>query len=176
VDTNSTFNYNASSDYAIFALMSGDGYHVAMSFTASNQTVVASVTNFEQTAGVRITQLLKTNFADFRLSAISISGYTDAGQDPQYAGSVLAHGTVDNLVVTIPTSPVQDFTGLMTNGFWQVQFTGKTNWLYTLERTSNFRSWTEASAPVAAANGWTFIVDTNAPAPLAFYRVRAHRP
>jgi hypothetical protein len=50
------------------------------------------MTNFEQTSGVRITQLLNTNFADFRLGSISVSSYSDAGQDPQYAGSVLAHG------------------------------------------------------------------------------------
>src|SRR5262249_37730785 len=62
VDTNSTFNYNASSDYAIFSLTPGDGYHVAMTYTAANQMVLASVTNFERTAGVRITQLLNTNF------------------------------------------------------------------------------------------------------------------
>ena len=82
VDTDSTFNYDSSSDYARFALAPGDAYHVVMTYTAANQTVVAAVTNFEQTAGVRIMQLLNTNFADFRLGAISISSYSDAGQDP----------------------------------------------------------------------------------------------
>ena len=176
VDTNTTFNYNSASDYAIFALTPGDLYHVAMRYTAWNQMVVATVTNFEQTAGARITQLLNTNFADFRLGAISISSYSDAGQDPQYAGSVLAHGTVDNLVVTVPTPPVQDLVGGTTNGFWQVQFLGKTNWLYTLERTADFRSWTVVSGPVSGTDGAMFIADTNVNAPAAFYRVLAHRP
>jgi hypothetical protein len=80
VDTNSTFNYNSSSDYALFALAPGDRYHVAMTYTASNQTVVATVTNFEQTSGTRITQLLNTNFADFHLGALSISSYNDGGK------------------------------------------------------------------------------------------------
>ena len=175
VDTNSTFNYNSASDYAIFALSPGDEYHVVMSYTASNQTVVALVTNFEQTAGARITQLLNTNFADFHLGAVSISSYNDAGQDPQYAGSVLAHGIVDNVVVTAPTPPVQNLASIITNGLWQVQFVGKTNWLYTLERTSDFKSWAEASMATAGVNGSMILQDTNAPAPAAFYRVRAHR-
>ncbi len=176
VDTNSTFNYNSSSDYAIFALAPGDAYHVVMTYTASNQTVVATVTNFEQTAGVRIMQLLNTNFADFRLGAISISSYSDAGQDPQYAGSVLAHGVVDNVVVTAPNPPVQSLIASMTNGVWRAQFNGRTNWVYTLERTSDFKSWTEASLSTAGANGAMVLSDTNVPLPKAFYRVRANRP
>lgn len=147
-----------------------------MTYTASNQTVVATLTNYEQTAGTRITQLLNTNFADFHLAAVSISSYSDAGQDPQYAGSVLAHGTVDNFVVIVPTPPVQELLGWMTNGFWQVQFAGKINWVYTLEKTTDFRSCTEASGPVSGIDGTQIIADTNAPAPSAFYRVQAHRP
>src|SRR5260221_93203 len=38
VDTNSTFNYNNASDYAIFALKPSDTYNIVMNFTASNQT------------------------------------------------------------------------------------------------------------------------------------------
>jgi hypothetical protein len=147
-----------------------------MAYTAANQTVVSTITNFEQTAGTSMTQLLNTNFADFRLGAVSISSYSDAGQDPQYAGSVLAHGTVDNIVVTVPTPPVHDLVGLATNSIGQVQFFGKTNWLYILERTADFRSWTEASGPVSGIDGAMFIADTNAPAPSGFYRVRAYRP
>ena len=176
VDTNSTFNYNSSSDYAIFALTPKDAYHVVMSYTASNQTVLATITNFEQTAGARIVQALNTNFTDFRLSAISISSYSDAGQDPQYAGSVLAHGVLDNLVAIVPTPPVQTVAGVFTNGLWHLQFVGRTNWLYTLERTSDFKSWTDVSLPAPGITGLQQLVDTNGPAPGAFYRVRANRP
>ncbi|HZR16742.1 MAG TPA: hypothetical protein VFE51_05390 [Verrucomicrobiae bacterium] len=175
VDTNSTFNYNAASDYAVFTLASGDSYHVVMSFTASNQTAVALVTNFEHTTWVRISQLLNTNFADFRLGAVSISSYSDAGQDPQYAGSVLAHGIVDNLVITVPAPPVQYLVELMTNGTHQVQFVGRANWLYTLERTSDLKTWTAASSPIAGANASMFLADTNLPPTSAIYRVQAHR-
>src|ERR1700733_11120499 len=54
VDTNSDFNYNGASDYAIYAPNPGDWYHVVMTYTASNQTMVTTMTNFEQTSGITI--------------------------------------------------------------------------------------------------------------------------
>lgn len=176
VDTNSTFNYTAPTDYAIFALAPGDVYHIVMSFTASNQTLLATLTNFEQTAGLRIVQPLSTNFGDFRLGTFSISSYSDAGQDPQYAGSVLAHGTVDNLVLNLPDPPVQNASGGLTNGFWEIRFVGRTNWLYTLERTSDFRSWSSISVSVPGQAGAMELPETNRPVSNAFYRIRANRP
>lgn len=176
VDTNSTFNYHSSSDYAIFALAPGDWYHVVMAFSASNQAVVATVTNFEKTSGVMITQLISTNFSDYRLGSFSISSYSGAGQDPQYAGSVLAHGVVDNIVLTLPPPPVQGLVGAFTNGVSRFQFIGRTNWLYALERTSDFRSWTEASSATRGTSDSVALSDTNAPTGNASYRVRASRP
>jgi hypothetical protein len=175
VDTNSTFNYNSSSDYAIFALAPGDWYHILMNYTASNQTSVVTVTNFEKTSGVMIRQLLNTNFGDYRLGSISISSYSDAGQDPQYAGSVLAQGIVDNLLVTGPAPPLENVVGSLSNGVWQVQFTGLTHWFYTLEQTVDFQSWLRAS-PTLEGSAPMVLVATNATATAAFYRVRAERP
>ena len=176
VSTNSTFNYTAPTDYAIFALAPGDGYHVTMSFTASNQTLVATLTNFAQTAGVRIAQPLSASFSDFRLGSFSITSYSDAGQDPQYAGSVLAHGTVDNLVLAFPDSPVQNVSGALTNGLWEARFAGQTNWVYTLQRTSDFMSWSNVSVSVPGQPGAIELAETNRPLAHAFYRVRANRP
>ena len=176
VDTNSTFSYTGPSDYAIFALAPGDWYHIAMNYTASNQTLVATVTNLAQTSGVRIVQSISTNFTDYRLSAFSVSSYNDAGQDPQYAGSVLAHGTVDNLTLTVPAPPVQTVGGSFTNGLSQIEFLGQTNWLYTLQRTSDFKSWSDVSASAAGQAGAIRLAETNRPPDKAFYRIRASRP
>ena len=177
VDTNGTFNYVSSSDFAIFALAPGNWYHVAMSYTASNQTVVTAATNFEQTSGVRIHQSINTtNFTDFRLGTFSISSYSDAGQDPQYAGSVLAHGLIDNLAITMPSPPLQGFIGSLTNGSWQVRFVGATNWLYTLERTKDLRSWAAVSPAAAGQTGLMSLGDTNRATTGSFYRIRASRP
>ena len=176
VDTNSSFNYNGASDYAVFALAAGDFYHVTMTYTATNQTAITTATNLANTSGIRLSQLLNTNFGDFRLNAVSINSYSDAGQDPQYAGSALGHGAFDNLVLTVPYPPGQIFTGSISNGVWQAQLTGRTNWLFTLERTADFRSWTPASAPTQGVNGPLVLSDTNSAPTPAFYRIRASRP
>ena len=77
--------------------------------------------------------------------------------------------------VTLPPPPVQKLTGAFSNDLWQAQFIGRSNWLYTLERTTNFISWTEVSA--ASGNGTNLLLqDTNAPMDKGFYRVRAARP
>ena len=176
VDTNSAFNYNNSSDYALCALTPGDSYHFQLNYNASSQTAILTVTNFQKTSGVQIAQLINTNFSDFRLGSISISSYGDAGQDPQYAGSVLAHGVLDNLLVTVPGPPLDSPAGFFSNGIWTVQFTGQAHWLYTLEQTTDFHTWSSASAPVEGAATTMFLAATNSPAKGAFYRVRAERP
>src|SRR5271170_3488005 len=136
VDTNSDFNYNGSSDYAIYAPIPGDWYHIVMAYTALNQTLVTTMTNFEQTSGVTITDPLDlTNsdypFTDFRVNTISISSYQDDG----FGDSIYAQGVVRNIVVTLPPPPIRNLTGAFSNGIWQAQFCSQSNWLYTLERT-----------------------------------------
>jgi hypothetical protein len=82
---------------------------------------------------------------------------------------------VANLVVTLPP-PAQNLTGGFSHGVWQVQFTDHTNWLYTLQRSTDFVSWADTSV-TTNGNGTNLILqDPNAPADKAFYRVRANRP
>ncbi len=176
VSSNSAFSYNGSSDYAVLALTGNDWYRAVMTYTASNQTLVTTLTNLATHDGTVLTSPLTTNFTDFRVDALAISSYSEAGQDPQYAGSVLAHGAVDNLIVTVPPPPVGDLTGALSNQVWQVQFTSRDHWLYTLERTADFRVWSPV-LPAAPGNGAMLTLsDTNAPAGTAFYRVRAEKP
>jgi hypothetical protein len=176
VDTNGTFNWNGSSDYAIFALTNGQTYRIVMAYTASNQTATATITNSQQTSGVLITQPLNSSFADFRVDTFSVSSYSDAGQDPSYAGSVLAHGVVDNIVVVVPPPPVQNLTGSFSNGVWQVQFDGRATWVYTLQRTSDLQSWTDVSPVTSGGAGSLVLSDLVPPTGRAFYRIQANRP
>ena len=151
--------------------------HITFTYTASNQTAVVIVT----TNGVAMRALPNlvlnnvNGFAesdDFHADIFSISSYSSAGNDYD---SVLAHGIVDNVVVTLPP-PVQNLTGAFSNGIWQVQFTDRFNWIYTLERTTNLISWTDASLPTGGNGTNLFLRDTNAVWNNAFYRVRATRP
>ena len=109
---------------------------------------------------------------DFLVDTFSISSYSSTGDD---FDSVLAHGSVGNVVVTLPP-PAQNLAGGFSNGVWRVQFTDHTNWLYTLERTADFQSWTNVHAATAGNGTNLFLSDTNPPTDKAFYRVSAERP
>lgn len=174
--TNRSLNYNGATDYTIAALPVGLSMHVTLRYTASNQTLVTTITTNGVPFGPIHDVKLSTNFTDFRVDTFAIESYSDAGQDPQYAGSLLAHGTVDNLQVIVPPPPVQNLGIVLSNGVPQIRFMARTNWLYTLQRTADFRSWVDASPATPGVSGSWMLSDTNAPANRACYRVRAARP
>ena len=147
-------------------------FHVAMAYTASNLTLQTTVTRNGAPFGTIPNVVLSGSFSDFRLDQVAVCSYSDAGAD----GSLLAHGTVDNFAVTVPPPPVQSLTGRFANGVWQAQFPGQGNWLYTLQRSVDFQSWTNVSsiAPGDATN--LLLQDAGPPADKAFYRISAQRP
>jgi hypothetical protein len=153
-------------------LNSGVLYHVMMNYTASNKTLVTSVTANGSAYGTIPNVKLGSAFTDFRFDEIAVINWSDAGAD----GSLLAHGTVDNFVVTLPPPPVQNFSGALTNGVWQAQFISQTNWLYTLESSVDFVAWNAVSFTTNGNGTNLFLPDTNAIAGKNFYRVRADRP
>ena len=174
VDKDSTFNYLGNgSDYTIYELVASNWYRVVMTYAASNQAMVTTLSNLQTGFGLAVTNALGTNFTDFRVDAFSISSYNDTDG---YGGSLAATGAVANIAVTLPAPPVANFAGGVSQGAWRAAFTARANWLYTLERTADFLSWTPASATLAGAGGTLVLSDTHPPANLAFYRVRANRP
>jgi hypothetical protein len=154
--------------------------HVRLAYTGANQTAILTLT----VGGVPRSQLPPLVLSDssnsqfapadtFRVDAFSISSYSSAGDDYD---SVLAHGTVDNLVVSAQVLPLTLFTGAAgPDGFWQAQFFAHSNWLYTLDRSADLHSWLPASVTNAGSEGFMVLQDADAPAPRAFYRVRAQR-
>ena len=147
-------------------------FHVVMNFTASNKTLHTTMTRNGQAFGPITDTILGSTFKDFRLDQIAVCSYSDIGDN----GSILAHGTVDNFVVTVPPPPVQNLKASFTNNMWTAQFLSRTNWLYTLEGTTNFISWSNVSISTNGNGTNLFLPDTNAPLGRAFYRVRAERP
>jgi hypothetical protein len=162
-----------------FEFPTGQIVHVTMTFTASNQTVVTTITTNGVTSRLPDLALTDpslsafTDSDDFRVDTFSVTSYSNTG-DPY--DSVLAHGFVGNIVVTVPSPPVQNFNGNRANNVWQGQFISQSNWLYTLERTADFQSWTNVSVTTFGVNGILILSDTNALMDRAFYRVRAERP
>lgn len=156
-------------------LKTGVVYQVAMIFTAAEQTLRTTMTSNGVPFGPIGNATLDARFSDFRVDHVAISSYSDAGQDPVYAGSVLAHGVVNNILLAVPP-PVTFVSGGLAGNSWAVQFRSATNWLYTLERTVDFRSWVETGPAVPGNGGALALHDANPPSGRAFYRVRAALP
>ena len=181
VMVDSTGFHYSSGGYDPNNLTTNDVYRVNLTYTASDSKLVMSLgRNNDLFVSNRVANL-GASFTDLRLDAISISSYSQAGQDTNnhagviYAGSMLAHGTIDDLVLTVPPPPVQDLSGALSNGLWRVQFISRSNWLYTLERTTDFVSWRAATTSISGNATNLFLQDTNALADKGFYRVRAER-
>ena len=107
----------------------------------------------------------------FKLDAFCLASFSSYGDDYD---SVLAHGTIANLVVTEP-SPAQNLAGVFSNGVWQVRFDNHLGWTYSLQRTVDFSSWQDLSS--AAGNGTNLVLADIAPPSIrANYRINAKRP
>jgi hypothetical protein len=161
-----------------YGLPTNQAVHVRLNYDGLSQTATLVVT----TNGVPLATLpgLVLNIAtnsqftgadDFQVDIFSISSYSSAGDDYD---SVLAHGTVGSLVVTATLRPIGRLSGeFTTNGVWQAWFFGRTNWVYTLERTTDFGSWTPVSPTMRGTGEDMILQDTNTVAGRAFYRVQA---
>ena len=184
--TTPTFISTNSFDYAptIFApyimeLPTNVLVHIEMNFTSTNQTLVTLLTTngttFFQPPDVVLTDTNTSGFTasdDYRVDTFSINSYGSAGDD---FDSVFGHGIVDNIMISYPP-PIENFSGSLTGGIWQASFSSRSNWLYTLERTTELSSWIAVS-PSAPGNGAVLVLQDSSPLPQnAFYRVRAARP
>ena len=159
--------------YDNLPLAIGVTYHIVLTHIAGEPTISGVVLTNGQIY-TSLPNVYAGPITDFRLDTVAVSSYSAAGDT--YGDSLLAHGTVDNLVVTLPPPPIQNLAGAFSHGVWQVQFSSQNDWLYTLERTSDFQSWTNIS-PATPGNATNlFLQDTNPPADKAFYRVSAIRP
>ncbi len=182
--TNSGMNYNGSGDFSLFDLPTGVTMRIVLAYTSSNQTVLTSIKTNGVLVGPVTSARLATNssgfgrpFTQFKVDTFAISSYSDLGLAPgPYAGSILAHGVIDNLTVTFPPPPIQHEQFAAVGDHWQQTFLSRTNWNYVLQATTNFHSWSEASSTRAGTGGQVVLQDTNAAAFNArFYRINASR-
>jgi hypothetical protein len=158
----------------------GDIFHVTMAFEPSTQVMSMHLLRNGEPYGEAPDNTIRpltypSTFGDFAMDAFSVTSYNDAGQAPQYAGSILAHGIVDDVVITWPDPPVTNVAGTFDAAQWIVQFTAKRGWNYTLERTADFLSWeTVVSAP--GVDGPMQLTDEAPNSGNGFYRISAARP
>ncbi len=169
VSSNNVF----ASQFAFLELTNGQTVHVALAYAGSNSTLRTSLTCEGISLGPIGDLVLDTNFTDFRADTLAICSYSDTGDS---FDSVLAHGTIDNLVARTPEPPVTSVTGTFINRTWSVQFLSQTNWVYGLERATDPQAWA-AVDQAAPGNGAILVLeDRNPPTNGAWYRVWAQRP
>jgi hypothetical protein len=155
--------------------------HVSMTYRGENQTAIVALTTNGVSLGtlppLALTDRGQSQFGGcdtFLVDTFSVSSYSSNGDDYD---SLLAHGTIDNVVFSTELHPQPKVNGYQTiEGCWEAQFFGRGNWLYTLQRTIDFNSWPDVAGPVLGQNTCLLLQDTNPPTGGAFYRVKAVKP
>ena len=156
-------------------LVAGSSYQFTMDYRAETQTMTIQMLTGGSSTNLQAI-VLTSAFDDFHVDTFAISSYSDAGQDPQYAGSVVAHGEVDDISLVLPPPPVQDFSGALIQNHWQASFVGQTNWLYDLESSADLRTWTRVTSPVPGVGLSQTLTDPSPVLPMGFYRLKAIKP
>jgi hypothetical protein len=160
----------------------GDSFRIALSYTASNQVLRTQMQKngvpFGMPPDNSLADLVLTSHPDLRVDSFGVSSYSDAIQTgpPNFWGSILAHGILDNVNLTTPPPPVQALTLSFPQSTTTLSFFGQTNWLYTLQRSIDLTTWTSSAPPLPGHAGIVSIADTNQPAGNVFYRIAAERP
>lgn len=104
----------------------------------------------------------------FALDTLAVMSYSDDG----YGDDIYAQGTLANLSCASPL-PVGVLRAVAAG---QVSFASDPAWVYTLEQSPDFQTWSSAG-PVTAATGTNLtLTATNLAPGQAFYRVRADLP
>lgn len=144
-------------------------YHIVLTHPPGATTISGQVSANGQVV-TTLPQIYAGGAGAFQLDTLAVCNYTTT--DDAYGDSLLAHGTVDNLIFVspLPVGIVQTIAG------GKIQFASDTNWIYTLQQTVDFNTWS-AAAPAAAGNGTNLVLQAiNPPSDKAFYRVRADLP
>ena len=174
--TNSSLTYNGPSDYTLVDLPVGVAIHIAMTYTASNSTLITTIKTNGAPIAVVNPVTLSSKFTDFWVDTFAVESYAETRPAGPGAGSLLAHGIVDNVRIIVPPPPVQLLVGSFASGQWQTTFLSRTNWAYVLEGTRDFQSWSEVSPHANGTGGALSFRDTNAaPWNGRFYRIKSQR-
>ena len=163
-------------------MTTGDTFRITLTYTATDQTLRTTATRngapFGPSPGNAFAELSLTGKSDFRVDSFAITSYSDAIQagPPQFHGSILAHGTVDNLRLELPPPAVAQYQLTLANSSCQAEFNTVTNWLYTLERSHSLDQWIAVSETVTGTGTRLTLLDSQPASDYSFYRVRAERP
>lgn len=121
--------------------------------------------------------ILPDDFAPFEVDALAISSYSDEGQTPpEFSGSVLASGWVDDLELTLPFPEAPAITLAREGSRSVVRFGARADRVYQLETSVDLTQWTPVGAPRSGVQGATEITEENAADGVRFYRLKVSNP
>ena len=155
-------------------------YHIEMVYTAADHTLRMNALRDGLPFGTPPNNTMEaidlTTSEDFRVDCFAVCSYNDDHQPPfGAAGSVLAHGTVDNVSITCPEPPLNRIAGGVTNTAWELALPTNTNWVFTLQRSLDLKYWTNVTSGTGKPS--ILLRDTNqAVLNAGFYRIAAERP
>jgi hypothetical protein len=153
----------------------GVWHRVTLAYSAATRSLTFAKTRAGLPYGVTNVIALGNEFTDFRIDSVAVASYSDAGVSGPFSGSILARGRIDNLVVETPPPPVTQLTQTHAAAH-SVNFLSRSNWFYTLLRSTNLTTWTALPATTNGTGLTAQLTDASPPVEKCFYRVRAERP
>ena len=122
-------------------LETGVRYRFGLRYTSTNRTLRMSMTADGVALPDPAPVVLPRSFTGFRVDALSIHSYSDAGQDPRYAGSVHAVGIVDDVWWEGPGAAVGRVRVEGQGRARRVLTATRSGWVYWLEASEDLKGW-----------------------------------
>jgi len=157
-------------------LHTGVRYRNRLQFTAATATLILSMTTNGEPGPALEPVVLPSSFTDFDVDAFAWNSYSDAGQDPRYAGSVFARGFVDNVRLTLPEPPIGPIQFVGSDTSRVVRFVSRKGWVYFLEASYDLSEWNSIGSGQAGTGAELELRDLRkALFPQHFFRVHCKR-
>jgi hypothetical protein len=155
------------------AMTAGDTFRITLA--VSNRVLRTTILRNGAPYGGTFATIPLASANDFRIDTVAVINYSDAVQAGP-PGSVLAHGVIDNITLTLPPPPVQNLVLQQASGVPEARFSSATNWSYRLERSLDLTNWQPVSAATMGNGAVLTLRDTAPVVAPSFYRVQAQRP
>lgn len=153
-----------------YDLADGANWRVRCAYGATNRRLDITLLRDGVAAGPVNPVKLPAAFQGFTVDAFAVIVWNEAASATD---SLLAHGTLDHVVLELPDSPIGALTQV---GRQEVEFASLLGWRYTLEGSTDLQQWAGTTS-VDGTGGPLVLADPrDAVFPQQFYRVRATRP
>lgn len=153
----------------------GIRYGFDLSYTAADRTLRLAMTVDGAPGPALRAVVVPQAFTGFEVDALSVNAYSDAGQDPRYAGSLRASARIDRLRWNGPGPVIVGLRVDATPGGARVRCGTRAGWRYTLQASADLHAWTAVAGPVTGDGGEVSLDDAAGHAH-RLYRVEARRP